>query len=428
MASTKATTQSPTTSTWESSDAFARVSAVEEQQENDDSSYEYPFASEDEEEELKFSSNDCKTAAQGVKRDRPTSGFDNSQEDDDDVCELCGKESHLPLRSCERATVWAQTRHDDKAVGAQVVPAKFVLAAQEQFIQTFCVARGMQQPQGRHWLRLNNWDRDAANRAWLLREDVAMHLGGLEIRHPDEIVHLTPEGTQESLPCKICFESYADLEALECRHGFCFTCWGDYMQANADNIVDLTCPEPNCRMLVPEELVRRACPEGLEKAQQQLLNAFVRTQPFLSVCPGPDCDRFVVRTGDRNRELPLQANCSACDTRFCVSCGRQPHGTQDCLPAEAAVVNAAAEEVRAQMAVGEAALAAAAALPATAQVQSSSYPRKNCPKCSVMIEKIGGCNRMRCRCKHAFCWLCLEDMNDYNHICGVAGQDHVADL
>lgn len=35
---------------------------------------------------------------------------------------------------------------------------------------------------------------------------------------------------------------------------------------------------------------------------------------------------------------------------------------------------------------------------------------KNCPKCGVIIEKVGGCTHMTCRkCKHEFCWVCLQD-------------------
>jgi len=37
----------------------------------------------------------------------------------------------------------------------------------------------------------------------------------------------------------------------------------------------------------------------------------------------------------------------------------------------------------------------------------------------VDIEKIGGCNRMTCRCGHHFCWHCLEDYSAYgSHFCG----------
>ncbi|ELU06970.1 hypothetical protein CAPTEDRAFT_79139, partial [Capitella teleta] len=33
--------------------------------------------------------------------------------------------------------------------------------------------------------------------------------------------------------------------------------------------------------------------------------------------------------------------------------------------------------------------------------------RKKCPKCRIVIEKNGGCNRMICSvCSRIFCWVC----------------------
>lgn len=38
---------------------------------------------------------------------------------------------------------------------------------------------------------------------------------------------------------------------------------------------------------------------------------------------------------------------------------------------------------------------------------------KRCPKCSVYIERDDGCAQMMCRkCRHVFCWFCLESLDD----------------
>lgn len=35
---------------------------------------------------------------------------------------------------------------------------------------------------------------------------------------------------------------------------------------------------------------------------------------------------------------------------------------------------------------------------------------KQCPNCSVIIEKNEGCNQMKCtNCNYDFCWLCLDE-------------------
>lgn len=37
---------------------------------------------------------------------------------------------------------------------------------------------------------------------------------------------------------------------------------------------------------------------------------------------------------------------------------------------------------------------------------------KCCPMCAVPIEKDEGCAQMMCkRCKHVFCWYCLESLD-----------------
>ena len=39
---------------------------------------------------------------------------------------------------------------------------------------------------------------------------------------------------------------------------------------------------------------------------------------------------------------------------------------------------------------------------------------KSCPRCKVKIEKLGGCNHMRCAmCGFQFCWNCLKEWNFY---------------
>ena len=49
---------------------------------------------------------------------------------------------------------------------------------------------------------------------------------------------------------------------------------------------------------------------------------------------------------------------------------------------------------------------------------------KQCPKCRSYIEKINGCNHIKCRCNHEFCWNCFDDWksvknanNHYNNHC-----------
>src|SRR5271170_2177452 len=43
---------------------------------------------------------------------------------------------------------------------------------------------------------------------------------------------------------------------------------------------------------------------------------------------------------------------------------------------------------------------------------------KPCPRCSVAIEKAGGCNWITCICGTTFCWFCFETRSRYQqHTC-----------
>ena len=42
-----------------------------------------------------------------------------------------------------------------------------------------------------------------------------------------------------------------------------------------------------------------------------------------------------------------------------------------------------------------------------------------CPNCGVMIQKNAGCSHMVCvKCKHEFCWQCMQDYFRYRHPAG----------
>nr|XP_054533660.1 E3 ubiquitin-protein ligase RNF144A isoform X4 [Pan troglodytes]XP_054533661.1 E3 ubiquitin-protein ligase RNF144A isoform X4 [Pan troglodytes] len=47
------------------------------------------------------------------------------------------------------------------------------------------------------------------------------------------------------------------------------------------------------------------------------------------------------------------------------------------------------------------------------KMEEDDAPIKRCPKCKVYIERDEGCAQMMCKnCKHAFCWYCLESLDD----------------
>jgi hypothetical protein len=39
-----------------------------------------------------------------------------------------------------------------------------------------------------------------------------------------------------------------------------------------------------------------------------------------------------------------------------------------------------------------------------------------CPHCNILIEKVDGCNHMKCiNCNYEFCWLCLKEYESIHY-------------
>jgi ariadne-1 len=131
---------------------------------------------------------------------------------------------------------------------------------------------------------------------------------------------------------------------------------------------------------------------------------------ILRWCPGADCRWIAIKP--RLRLFEDDGDdflCQNCQTALCFRCGHPPHGGP-CQEPPVAQVNAVNDARAPNNQKNQA---------GAAKEKDLNKMIKQCPKCPVDIEKIGGCNRMRCKCGHAFCWLCLGAMSNYSHKCGV---------
>jgi len=165
------------------------------------------------------------------------------------------------------------------------------------------------------------------------------------------------------------------------------------MEDGAGDHTRIVCPHEGCREVVTECEIAEAAPDMMGWYDEGRLRSYVEHGAELRFCPGPDCDRVAV--GGRDWACAKKvADCPACCTVFCFRCGEQPHGDEtECT----------------------------AAVPLSER--PVERPIKECPKCSVRIEKNGGCNHMTCRpCGHEFCWICTG-VYTRGHFCGRIGDD-----
>ena len=119
-----------------------------------------------------------------------------------------------------------------------------------------------------------------------------------------------------------------------------------------------------------------------------LAEHFVRCNATVRWCPGADCACAVRYTtpvqADRG---PYPVACTSCGEHLCFACGKDDH-----TPAPCAMLDTWAKFC-------------ALHSDATSWIVQNT---KDCPKCKNTIHKDGGCNSMRCRCGHEFCWICGE--------------------
>ena len=99
------------------------------------------------------------------------------------------------------------------------------------------------------------------------------------------------------------------------------------------------------------------------------------TPPMQRVyCPTSRCSSFL---GPRSHAPTI--HCKRCGTNVCTGCSSRVHPGENC------------EEVKGVKAVKELA-------------QRENW--KACPRCSMIVERISGCDHMYCRCGQEFCYDC----------------------
>lgn len=91
-------------------------------------------------------------------------------------------------------------------------------------------------------------------------------------------------------------------------------------------------------------------------------------------------------------------HCDMCDQQYCSTCL-----TAEGLPSKWHE-GVTCEEYHARLAMSKSNRAAQEAFLKWRQSQGAKL--KPCPACSILCEKVSGCNRITCACGKSFCWKC----------------------
>lgn len=201
--------------------------------------------------------------------------------------------------------------------------------------------------------------------------------------------------------CKLCLGEYPVEQMTtiaQCQCIFCTLCLKQYVELLIKEGLEtaISCPDAACPKqgrLREDEIECMVAAEIMQRYKKLQFEREVLLDPCRTWCPASTC-QAVCQLQDMGLQSPQLVQCKACAMEFCSACKASWHPGQGCP-----------ETMPITFLPGETSSAF--------KLEEDDAPIKRCPKCKVYIERDEGCAQMMCKnCKHAFCWYCLESLDD----------------
>uniref|UniRef100_A0A8J8Y1H6 E3 ubiquitin-protein ligase RNF144A n=1 Tax=Callithrix jacchus TaxID=9483 RepID=A0A8J8Y1H6_CALJA len=201
--------------------------------------------------------------------------------------------------------------------------------------------------------------------------------------------------------CKLCLGEYPVEQMTtiaQCQCIFCTLCLKQYVELLIKEGLEtaISCPDAACPKqghLQENEIECMVAAEIMQRYKKLQFEREVLFDPCRTWCPASTC-QAVCQLQDVGLQTPQPVQCKACHMEFCSTCKASWHPGQGCP-----------ETMPITFLPGETS--------AAFKMEEDDAPIKRCPKCKVYIERDEGCAQMMCKnCKHAFCWYCLESLDD----------------
>ena len=201
--------------------------------------------------------------------------------------------------------------------------------------------------------------------------------------------------------CIICFENKINKENIAqkcCLHYFCDQCIKNYLtyQINNGVVLELKCLMAGCPHLYTSEEIRANVTNEIYRKYLRFygIQIKIRNPDKIYInCPFVDCDELVDVTNIPEGNVICGVGHVFC--RDCLKIGGHSKNNSVCKKNELNLdlYNELKQKNPSKI--------------------HQNY--KQCPICKVLIEKIDGCNQMKClNCGYNFCWLCMREYT-YNH-------------
>ncbi|EKE38722.1 hypothetical protein ENUP19_0301G0005 [Entamoeba nuttalli] len=214
--------------------------------------------------------------------------------------------------------------------------------------------------------------------------------------------------------CPICFETreVGLMYSIEpCKHRFCLCCLIEHVKQKATNGEwEIKCPEQECETIIPlSTLVNDGLIQETNVLNQLEMNgvkANLRSDSHTRYCP--KCGYAIIGT----RKTP-RIVCPQCSFVYCYNCKEEYHEGYSCKQYQQwKIENGRGDE------------------------EFKKYVNMHCtrcPRCKIPVEKIKGCNFIRCDlkkggCGCGFCYACGKEVSHHSaHIlkrdCSLSGEE-----
>eukprot|EP00118_Oscarella_pearsei_P007794 m.39009 g.39009 ORF g.39009 m.39009 type:complete len:1036 (+) comp32658_c0_seq5:216-3323(+) len=297
-------------------------------------------------------------------------------------------------------------------------------------------------------LRNHEWSKEVLLEGWMENSALACEKAGVKLPDSDGLeTKVEWDAAQsekerrcggEKFHCSICVEEVVlrndRLVSIPCGHSFCDECWEGYLnvkiqEGDAHNI---KCPAQDCNILVPLEIIEKLVSRDMARRYLHFdIKAFVESNPGLKWCPFPGCKRVVrypakhdsASYGPVATALASSPAKEMCSWR-CVDCGNGHQFCWGCLkeahdPCPCDEWRQWHLKVQEMLGKEKQGLVTLAEKNATASSLWLMKHSKHCPKCKSPIQRTEGCNHVACtKCKHDFCWVCLEEWRKHSSSTG----------
>eukprot|EP00298_Acanthocystis_sp_HF-20_P018130 c21905_g3_i1.p1 GENE.c21905_g3_i1~~c21905_g3_i1.p1 ORF type:complete len:326 (-),score=112.07 c21905_g3_i1:31-888(-) len=207
--------------------------------------------------------------------------------------------------------------------------------------------------------------------------------------------------------CPICItdlEVGQGIKLKNCGDTYCFSCLKLYIISQMSiGVFNIQCPLPKCKARLDLQEIRVTIGETeFQNFDKRTFEQFAASGAEYYCCPTPDCNYYV--SWEEENGIP-RLQCPTCLKESCILCQSTPyHHDKTCQEYRDSLKqkddNMKDED-------------------ATLKFLNEGKYRK-CAKCGIFVEKIEGCDKMKCRCGYAFCYVCGTE----GATCGCTPAEH----